>query len=88
MKILIGFLLALFISGQVYAQSNAEVLEKGKIIQQIDKKKWNSSISRYIVVYNGWAYYCSASYKEVMCAKITGSSGDADNYFIPPDEVR
>ena len=32
MKILIGFLLALFISGQAYAQSSAEILSKGRII--------------------------------------------------------
>ena len=32
MKIVIGLLLALFISGNAYAQSSAEILSKGRII--------------------------------------------------------
>ena len=36
MKILIGFLIALFISSQAYAQSATEVINKGKILTIIN----------------------------------------------------
>ena len=72
MKILITLLLTLFISSQVHAQSHAEVLEKGKIIQQIDKKEYK--ITYYIVVYKNWAYNCRADYSEVVCSQIVGSN--------------
>ena len=72
MKILITLLLALFISSQAYAQSHAEVLEKGKIIQQIDEKEYK--LSYYIVVYKNWAYNCRADYTEVVCSQIAGSN--------------
>ena len=38
MKILITLLLALFISSQAYAQSHAEVLEKGRILQEYEER--------------------------------------------------
>ena len=60
--------LLLCISSQVHAQSHAEVLEKGKIIQQIDKKEYR--LTNYVVVYKNWAYTCMASYARVLCAKI------------------
>ena len=74
MKILIGFLLALFISGQAYAQSHAEVLEKGKIIQQVDKEKY--LMSTYIVVYKNLAYFCTASPELITCREIAKSNED------------
>ena len=75
MKILIGFLLALFISSQVHAQSHAQILEKGKIIQQIDNKY---GLSEYVVVHKGWAYFCTASITQVMCSQIENSNGSVN----------
>jgi hypothetical protein len=55
MKILITLLLALFIFNQAHAQSHAEVLEKGRILQQYDYERGFAS---FIVAYNNWVYDC------------------------------
>jgi hypothetical protein len=72
MKILIGFLLALFISGQAYAQSSAEILGKGKVVS--DGMIKNYTMRTMVVVYNNSVYQCIVEYwDEVYCKKIKDS---------------
>ena len=57
MKILITLLLALFISGQAYAQSASEILREGKIIYTEKEKDYDDSYT-FIVVYKDRIYNC------------------------------
>tara|TARA_R100000995_G_C3483130_1_gene125318 strand:+ start:3313 stop:3540 length:228 start_codon:yes stop_codon:yes gene_type:complete len=66
MKILIGFLLALFISGQAYAQSSTEVIDKGKIISSHTHENQLVSL---LVMYKKELYKCDVSYKYATCYK-------------------
>ena len=59
MKILIGFLLALFISGQAYAQSATEIITEGKIVEE----------GRPYYVYKKVIYVCYLKYEEIGCEK-------------------
>ena len=54
MKVLIGFILALFISSHAYAQSAVKLLEKGKIILEYE----DSMATNYNIVYENKLYYC------------------------------
>tara|TARA_R100000008_G_C3430153_1_gene89232 strand:- start:268 stop:507 length:240 start_codon:yes stop_codon:yes gene_type:complete len=73
MKILIGFLLALFISGQAYAVTpaeipSAEILGKGKVVSSVHIGK-SSDFHQMIVIYKSKIYRCHAyPYKDdVYC---------------------
>ena len=57
MKILIGFLLALFISGQAYAQSATEIITKGEVLST----SFNPNNDRYdlAIIYKNKIYACS-----------------------------
>tara|TARA_R100000008_G_C3430153_1_gene89231 strand:- start:38 stop:265 length:228 start_codon:yes stop_codon:yes gene_type:complete len=65
MKILITLLLALFISGQAYAQSSTEVIDKGKIISSHQ----NEREATYTVIYKKQLYLCNISARLVRCFK-------------------
>ena len=58
MKILIGFILALFISSNAYAQSPAEILGNGKVVsaQLLDG---TTTFHDMVVVYNNAVYKCA-----------------------------
>ena len=72
MKILIGFLLALFISGQAIALDSGELLSKGKIIYQTEDSK--SSYIGNIKYINFFVLYKKSLWK---CESITAlNSGD------------
>ena len=66
MKILIGFLLTLFISGQAYAQSSTEVIDKGKIISSHTHE---NELVTLLVMYKKELYKCMISYKYSTCYK-------------------
>jgi hypothetical protein len=80
MKILITLLLALFISSQAYAQSHAEVLEKGRILQEYEEKY---GFALYVVAYNNWVYTCTIALDRsdgtaVRCYKAIGSNEEVE----------
>ena len=66
MKILIGFLIALFISSQAYAQSATEVINKGKILTIINTE---SGLVWYHIIYKSEYYYCLATSVALSCKK-------------------
>ena len=71
MKILIGFLLALFISGQAIALDSVELLSKGKIIYQTEDRSESPYKIKYI---NFFVLYKKSLWK---CESITAlNSGD------------
>ena len=59
MKILIGFLLALFISSQAYAQTATEIMTEGKIVKE----------GRPYYVYKKVIYVCYLSNEDIGCEK-------------------
>tara|TARA_R100001163_G_C4911302_1_gene95546 strand:- start:10 stop:243 length:234 start_codon:yes stop_codon:yes gene_type:complete len=61
MKILIGFLIALFISSQAYAQSEAEILGKGKVVSSQFINLQKNSLHHIVVVYQNKVYGCEAN---------------------------
>ena len=71
MKIIIGFLLALFISGQAIALDSGELLSKGKIIYQTEDRSESPYKKKYI---NFFVLYKKSLWK---CESITAlNSGD------------
>ena len=60
MKILIGFLIALFISSQAYAQSVDDILSQGKVVssQYLDYDR--GGVHSVLVVYLKAVYSCEA----------------------------
>ena len=66
MKILIGFLIALFISSQAYAQSATEVINKGKILTIINTE---NGLVWYHIIYKSKYYYCLATSVALSCKK-------------------
>jgi hypothetical protein len=65
MKILIGFLLALFISSHAYAQTANEIINKGKIISSHNYQK----LIMYGVIYKKHLYKCNMSNGYLTCYK-------------------
>ena len=61
----------MFVSN-VYAQSPAEILEKGKIID-IDKRNVDNYIV-YHVAYKNWVYNCTVSLKSAGCYRVEYSN--------------
>ena len=59
MKILITLLLALFISGQAYAQTATEIITQGKIVKE----------GRPYYIYKKVIYVCTLKYEEISCYK-------------------
>jgi hypothetical protein len=62
MKILIGFLLALFISSQAYAQSATEVVRDGKLFKEKDGYD--------IYLYKKELYSCAILQDGLFCYKL------------------
>ena len=63
MKILIGFLLALFISGQAIALDSFEILSKGKIIYQTEdtgQKRKSIKFINFFVIYKKSFWKCES----------------------------
>ena len=65
MKILITFLLALFICSHAYAESSEEVMTKGKIIS-IDSTT-SRETHQYVVIYKKQLYHCEVDKQHVGC---------------------
>jgi hypothetical protein len=69
-RLIITLLLALFISGQAYAQSASEILGEGKIIYTEKEKDYDDSYT-FIVVYKDRIYNCVV-YHTSLC-RVVGS---------------
>ena len=76
MKIIITFLLALFISSQAYAQSAGEILGKGKIILTYEFDL--ESFSYFYVAYKNEMYNCRVGSEATFCAKIKDLTKDIE----------
>ena len=63
MKILIGFLLALFISSQAYALDSIEIIEKGKIISS-EKSIRQNVYQVFHVIYKKQVWICQTEYRK------------------------
>jgi len=66
----------MFVSN-VYAQSPAEILGKGKIILT-DQSRESMGISYLFVAYKNWIYHCRVSYKESQCFIVDKSNEDVE----------
>jgi hypothetical protein len=66
MKILIGILLALFISSQAYAQSAVEIIDNGKIL----KEYADGGGVYYHIIYKKKLYYCVINYEYVVSCRV------------------
>ena len=60
MKIIITFLLALFISSQAIALDSFEILSKGKIIYQTEDKSKSVKLINFFVIYKKSFWKCES----------------------------
>ena len=78
MKILIGFLLALFISGQAYAEdSSSYILGNGNVIYNY-KEQFNARtvITFHIVYYKKQVFRCVTGYSSIECTLLKDNPVD------------